>query len=108
MSWSDSPAITNNCTGTYEVQSLNPDGKPLSFSDAIPYRDLLKMAEYEEKADEIVQNGGVQFIRLAEQLRRKSRDIQQHYRDEVARYGLVYCAQRAAKDDEQYGGGRFF
>jgi len=107
MSWSDS-AAANNCTGTYEVQSLNPDGKPLSFSDAIPYRDLLRMAEYEEKAAEIALNRDARSKRIAEQYVQRSREIQQHYRDEVARYGLVYCAQRAAADDGQYGGGRFF
>jgi len=107
MSWSDS-AAANNCTGTYEAQPLNPDGKPLSFSDAIPYRDLLRMAEYEEKAAEIALNRDARSRRIAEQYVQQAEEIRQHYRDEVARYGLVYCAQRAAEDDEQYGGGRSF
>ena len=45
MSWTDATATTSPCTEMIGGQPLNPSGRPLSFTDAIPYRDLLKMAE---------------------------------------------------------------
>jgi len=53
MSWSDAQATLNPCTEMIVGQPLNPSGRPLSFTDAIPYRDLLKMAEYDEQAAEL-------------------------------------------------------
>jgi len=89
-------------------QPLNPSGHPLSFTDAIPYRDLLKMAEYDERAAEL-DGFRDRLSRLAaEECRQKAEQIRDHYRSRVAEYGLVFCVQQAAEEDELYGGGRFF
>jgi len=89
-------------------QPLNPSGRPLSFIDAIPYRDLLKMAEYDEQAAEL-DGFRDRLARLAaEECRQKAEQIREHYRGRVAEYGLASCVQQAAEEDERYGNGRFF
>lgn len=108
MSWSDASATTNPCTEMIGGQPFNPSGRPLSFNDAIPYRDLLKMAEYDEQAAEL--DGFRDWLsRLAAgECRQKAKRIREHYRGLVAEYGLVFCAQQAVEEDGRYGNGRFF
>jgi len=108
MSWTDATATASPCTEMIGGQPLNPSGRPLSFTDAIPYRDLLKMAEYDEQAAEL-DGFRDRLARLAaEECRQKAEQIREHYRSQVAEYGLAFCAQQAAEEDERYGNGRFF
>ena len=108
MSWTDATATTSPCTEMIVGQPLNPSGRPLSFTDAIPYRDLLKMAEYDERAAEL-DGFRDRLARLAaEECRQKAEGIREHYRDLVAEYGLAFCARQAAEEDERYGNGRLF
>ena len=108
MSWSDAQATLNPCTEMIVGQPLNPSGRPLSFTDAIPYRDLLKIAEYDEQAAEL-DGFRDRLARLAaEECRQKAEQIREHYRRLVAEYGLAFCVQQAAQEDERYGNGRFF
>jgi hypothetical protein len=89
-------------------QPLNPSGRPLSFTDAIPYRDLLKMAEYDEQAAEL-DGFRDRLARLAaEECRQKAEQIREHYRSLVAEHGLASCVRQATEEDERYGNGRFF
>ena len=107
MSWTDATATTSPCTEVIGGQPLNPSGRPLSLTDAIPYRDLLKMAEYDEQAAEL-DGFRDRLARLAaEECRQKAEQIREHYRDLVADYGLAFCARQAAEEDEHYGDGRF-
>ena len=108
MSWTDATATTSPCTEMIGGQPLNPSGRPLSFTDAIPYRDLLKMAEYDEQAAEL-DGFRDRLARLAaEECRQKAERIREHYRSLVAEHGLAFCVQQAAEEDERYGNGRFF
>ena len=107
MSWSDA-TTTSPCTDMIGGQRINPSGRPLSFTDAIPYRDLLKVAEYDEQAAEL--NGfRDRLSRLAaEECRQKAERIREHYRDLVAEHGLAFCVQQAAEEDGRNGGRRVF
>lgn len=108
MSWTDATATTSPCTEMIGGQPLNPSGRPLSFTDAIPYRDLLKMAEYDEQAAEL-DGFRDRLSRLAAgECRQKAERIREHYRGLVAEHGLAVCAQQAAEGDGRYGNGRFF
>ena len=108
MSWTDATATTSPCTEVIGGQPLNPSGRPLSFTDAIPYRALLKMAEYDEQAAEL-DGFRDRLSRLAaEECRQKAEQIRDHYRHLVAEHGLAFCVRQAAEEDERYGGGRFF
>ena len=108
MSWTDAQATTSTCTELIGGQPLNPSGRPLSFTAAIPYRNLLKMADYDERAAEL-DGFRDRLSRLAaEECRQKAERIREHYRGLVAEHGLVFCAQQAAEEDERYGGGGFF
>jgi len=107
MSWSDA-VTTNPCTEMIGGRPLNPSGRPLSFTDAIPYRDLLKMAEYDEQAAEL-DGFRDRLARLAaEECRQKAEQIREHYRSLVAEHGLASCVRQATEEDERYGNGRFF
>ena len=107
MSWSDA-TTTSPCTDMIGGQPLNPSGRPLSFTDAIPYRDLLKMAEYDERAAEL-DGFRDRLARLAaEECRQKAEQIREHYRSLVAEHGLAFCVRQAAEEDGRYGNGRFF
>jgi len=107
MSWSDA-TTTSTCTEMIGGQPLNPSGRPLSFTDAIPYRDLLKIAEYDERAAEL-DGFRDRLARLAaEECRQKAEQIRDRYRDLVTEYGLVFCVQQAVAEDERYGNGRTF
>ncbi|MCK8517718.1 hypothetical protein [Methanoculleus sp. 7T] len=108
MSCQTPTAIPNPCTEMIGGQPLNPCGRPLSLTDAIPYRDLLKMAEYDERAAEL-DGFRDRLARLAaEECRQKAEQIREHYRDLVADYGLAFCARQAAAEDGRYGNRRFF
>ena len=108
MSWTDATATTSPCTDMIGGQPLNPSGRPLSFTDAIPYRDLLKMAEYDEQAAEL-EGFRDRLARLAaEECRQKAEQIREHYRSLVAEHGLASCVRQATEEDERYGNGRFF
>ena len=108
MSWSDASATTSPCTELIGGQPLNPSGRPLSLTDAIPYRDLLKMAEYDERAAELYGFRDRLSRLAAEECRQRAERIREHYRGLVAEYGLAFCARQAAEEDECYGGRRFF
>jgi hypothetical protein len=108
MSCQTPTAIPNPCTEMIGGQPLNPSGRPLSFTDAIPYRDLLKMAEYDEQAAEL-DGFRDRLARLAaEECRQKAEQIREHYRSLVAEHGLASCVRQATEEDERYGNGRFF
>lgn len=108
MSWTDATATTSPCTDMIGGQPLNPSGRPLSLTDAIPYRDLLKMAEYDEQAAEL-DGFRDRLSRLAaEECRQKAEQIREHYRSLVAEHGLASCVRQATEEDERYGNGRFF
>ncbi len=108
MSWTDATATTSLCTEVIGGQPLNPSGRSLSLTDAIPYRDLLKMAAYDEQAAEL-DGFRDRLSRLAaEECRQKAERIREHYRDLVAEYGLAFCVQQAAEEDGRCGSGRFF
>ena len=108
MSCQTPTAIPNPCTEMIGGQPLNPSGRPLSFTDAIPYRDLLKMAEHDERAAELDRFRDRLARLAAEECRQKAEQIREHYRDLVAEYGLAFCARQAAEEDERYGNGRLF
>lgn len=108
MSWTDATATTSPCTEVIGGQPLNPSGRPLSLTDAIPYRDLLKMAEYDEQAAELDGFRDRLSVLAAEECRQKAERIREHYRDQVAEYGLAFCARQAAEGDERCDSGRFF
>lgn len=108
MSWSDASTTTSPCTEMIGGQPLNPSGRPLSLTDAIPYRDLLKIAEYDEQAAELDGFRDRLSRLVVEECRQKAERIREHYRDQVAEYGLAFCVQQAVEEDERYGNGRFF
>ncbi len=103
MSWSDSAATPNPCTEKIGGQPLNPSGRPLSFTDAIPYRDLRRMAALEERAMEIGAERNPLSQRVAAHLFKQAEEILQQYRDLVAEHGLEQCAQWAAEADARRG-----
>ena len=107
MSWSDA-VTTNPCTEMIGGRPLNPSGPPLSFTDAIPYRDLLKMADYDERAAELDEFRDRLARLAAEECRQKAEQIREHYRSLVAEHGLASCVRQATEEDERYGNGRFF
>ncbi|MDN7023609.1 hypothetical protein FGU65_01625 [Methanoculleus sp. FWC-SCC1] len=103
MSCQTPTAITNPCTEKIGGQPLNPSGRPLSFTDAIPYRDLCHLAALEERAMEIGAGRSPLDQRVAAHLFGQAEAIRQQYRDLVAEYGLEACARWAAEDDARRG-----
>lgn len=103
MSWTDSAATPNACTEKIGGQPLNPSGRPLSFHDAIPYRDLCRMADLEERAMEIGAEKKPLAQRVAAHLFGQAEEIRQQYRDLVDKHGLEACARWAAEDDARRG-----
>ncbi|RXE56030.1 hypothetical protein ABH15_07485 [Methanoculleus taiwanensis] len=103
MSCQTPTAIPNPCTEKIGGQPLNPSGRPLSFTDAIPYRDLCRMAALEERAMEIGGEKNPLSQRVAAHLFKQAEEILQQYRDLVAEHGLEACVQWAAEADARRG-----
>lgn len=103
MSCQTPTAIPNPCTEKIGGQPLNHSGRPLSFTDAIPYRDLCRMAALEERAMEIGAERDPFAQRVAAHLFRQAEEIMQQYRDLVAEHGLEACAAWAAEADARRG-----
>ncbi len=103
MSCQTHTATPNACTEKIGGQPLNPSGRPLSFTDAIPYRDLCRIADLDERAMEIGAEKNPFSQRVAAQLFKQAEEIMQRYRDLVAEHGLEQCAQWAAEADARRG-----
>ncbi|MGC9436317.1 MAG: hypothetical protein ACP5C4_09655 [Methanomicrobiales archaeon] len=69
-----------------------------SVTDAIPLRDLRRMAALEEGAGDL-ERKAMQMLAEAEDRRRRAEAIQDRYEDLVADRGLEACVQDAVRAD---------
>jgi hypothetical protein len=73
----------------------------VSLSNAIPLRDLERIANFEETAVELERKANRMLFK-AQDLRLRAESIREWYKTLVAEQGLEACVQRAEAADDRY------